>query len=297
LNISQLYQDYNIPTAPAEHRHNRPGWVNVTCPFCTGNPGYHLGFNLEGGYFYCWRCGYHYLYRTLAKLLNVSEEEAKRISYQYGGTVRLAREPQVKIRRKAHRLPSDTGELQEQHRNYLIWRHFDPDQLEREWMLLGTGPLAKLDHVDYKHRILAPIIWKGEQVSFQTRDITNKHPRKYLACPQVREIIHHKHILYGRQEMWTDTGICVEGVTDVWRLGVSAFAIFGIKYTGQQVREVARYFKRVAVMFDDDPQAIKQADKLVSELQFRNVEAWNVKIKGDPASLSQEEADYIVKHI
>lgn len=294
MNITQLYTDYNIQTAPPEHRHYRTGWVNVQCPFCTGNPGYHLGFS--NGHYYCWRCGFHPLYHTLAKLLHTNVDEAREIARQYGG-VAVTREPVVKIRRRAHRLPTDTWPMTDRHKQYLAGRGFDPERLEREWMLLGTGPAARLDNIDFKHRILAPIIWKDEQVSFQCRDVTGKSRLKYLTCPRERELTQHKHILYGKYENWIEIGMIVEGITDVWRLGPHAFATFGIEYTHEQVALIAKLFKIVAVIFDPDPQAIKQANKLVSELQFRNVNAWRIGIGCDPADMKQDDANYLVKQL
>ena len=163
--------------------------------------------------------------------------------------------------------------------------------------MLGTGPVSSLDGINYKFRIVTPIFWQGEQVSFQARDITNKSKLKYITCPKDRELIHHKHILYSSSVLPSYTGIIVEGKTDVWRFGDSAYATFGIKYTPTQVRLIANMFKRVAVIFDDETQAIIQANKLVGELKFRGVDAWTVSIDGDPGSMKQSEADYLIKNI
>jgi len=131
-------------------------------------------------------------------------------------------------------------------------------------------------------------------VSFQTRDITGKSDLKYISCPKAREVIQHKHILYGKN--WNrKVGIAVEGVTDVWRLGPAAFAVFGIEFLNQQVRQMAKLFKRVIVLFDDDPQAIRQAAILMEELKFRKVDAAQEIIKGDPGEMSPADADYLVK--
>ena len=118
-----------------------------------------------------------------------------------------------------------------------------------------------------------------------------------MACPGDRELIPHKNILYGKQEAWKETGICVEGPTDVWRFGINSFGTSGIKYTPKQVRVISSIFNRVAVCFDDDPQAIIQANKIVAELRFRGVDAFRVDIEGDPGSMKQEDADYLVKQL
>jgi DNA primase len=162
---------------------------------------------------------------------------------------------------------------------------------------MSTGPISALDGKSYKHRIIIPIHWNGELVSFQGRDSTDRHRIKYKACSQDREVVQHQTILYGDESGWDDVGICVEGATDVWRFGKQAFGTFGIEFTKQQIREIAKRFKMVAIVYDDDPQAIKQAYKLIRELEFRDVIAWRIPIVGDPGSMSQEEADEFVQNI
>jgi len=306
VDVIQLYQDYSIDFLTEGHRHCSEGWVNTACPFCTGNPGYHLGFNLDDNYYICYRCGWHSVSETIAKLLHVSETEAETIIKGYGLLVPKRRtEPVKKIRIKSFRLPSNTRPLEANHKKYLEGRGFDPDYLEKEWSLLGTGPISTLDTgsgnnkkiLNYRFRIIIPFIWDNQQVSFDSRDITGKHMSKYMACPGDRELISHKKILYGKQEKWKNAGLLVEGPTDVWRMGTNSFAVSGIKYTLSQIRRISDNFNRVAVILDDDAQAIIQANKIVTELKFRGVDAFRVDIEGDPGSMKQEDADYLVKQL
>jgi hypothetical protein len=298
MDIIRLYQDFSVNYLTEGHKHCRPGWVNTPCPFCTGNPGYHLGYNLQGDFYTCWRCGWHPISLGIANLINISEQEARRIISQYGLLIpKLTREPLAEVKAKAFKLPSNTMPLQSNHKRYLEGRGFDPAYLEREWNLVGTGPISLLDNINYKHRIIIPFIWNYQQVSFDSRDITGKDGVRYKACPKDRELIEHKSILYGRQEKWKETGILVEGPTDVWRMGTSSCAVSGIKYTNQQLRVLSKSFRRVAVCFDDDPQAIIQSNKIVAELKFRGVDAFRVDIEGDPGGMKQEDADYLVKQL
>lgn len=298
MNIVQLYQDYNIPYQSEGHKHCRPGWINVPCPFCSGNTGLHLGYNLDDNYYYCWRCGGHSIRDTLIQLLGVQKSEASRLLKLYSGHrhSQIRKEAPVIIRRKAFQLPSGIIPLTQTHRKYLSLRGFDPDQLVADWGIQSTGPISFLDEFNYNYRIFIPIYWAGQLVNFQARlarDPT-KDEAKYKACPEGREVINIKHIIYGKQDLWEETGICVEGVTDVWRLGPAAFATFGIKVKPQQIRLIAKTFKRVAVVYDDDPQAQVEAKKMVAELKFRGLDAWNVVIKGDPGGLNSTEAKELV---
>lgn len=298
MDIISLYQDFNVDYVTEGHKHCREGWVNVECPFCTGNPGYHLGYNLNENYFHCWRCGGHFITTTLSHLLKKPEKDIRKLIGQYG-IIHTSKPVKVEIRKKSFKYPSGTGSLSNAHIRYLQERNFDPDRIIDLWQLKATGPVSKLDNIDYKNRILIPFEWDGQIVSFDTRSISKNESDsvRYKACPADRELIPHKSILYGKQDKWKETGILVEGPTDVWRLGTFSFAVSGIKFTPSQVRTIALCFKRVAVCFDDDPQAVLQANKIVAELKFRGVDAFRVDIEGDPGSMKQEDADYLVKQL
>jgi DNA primase len=169
---------------------------------------------------------------------------------------------------------------------------------------MSTSPLSSLDKIDYRNRILIPIYWEQEVVSFQARAISNKSKIKYKACPKEREAVPHQEVLYGKLGMGiqpTRTAICVEGVTDVWRLqpftSASVVGVFGIEFSPKQTRLLSRLFDSVVVIFDDDPQAVLQAKRLVSELRFRGTAAYHVAITGDPGGMSWTEAKNLTKQI
>jgi len=294
MNITQIFQDFSIPHS-THGKNISEGWIGLSCPYC-GDDSTHLGFNPDGNYFSCWRCGKHPLVLTFSKLMNLPEPEVRQILKNYEV---YTKSPIVKvdIEKRQFKIPTDIHKLSEQHRQYLLKRNFDPDRLARIFGLQGTGPMSRLDGSDYRHRIFIPFYWDGKLVSFDTRDITGKAVR-YKACPKKYELIGHKDILYGKQENWTDTGICVEGPSDVWRLGVRAFATSGIQFTQAQVRAMSKLFKRVFVVYDKDTQAQRQASKLVSELMLRKVDAIGITIdQKDPGSMSEKESEYFVKQL
>lgn len=301
MDIIRFYEDYHIDYKTEGHHHCRPGWVNIECPFCAGNPGYHLGFPLDGNIFVCWRCGTHSKIETISELANVSNKQAFNIIKQYTGkdyTISNIK-PLVNLNKKRFLFPNNTKPLIGVHKKYLRNRGFDPDFIQNHWEVLGTGPLSIMDKIDYKWRLVIPITWQGRVVSFQTRDITKRHPVKYISCPKNREIVPHKHILYGNEKNWEifRVGICVEGVTDVWKLGDFAFALFGIKYTKEQMRLIAKKFDKVCILFDDDPQAQKQAQILKAQLELRGLDIFIQKIDNDPGSLSPAQATKLIKSI
>jgi len=293
MDIIKLCQDYHIHFQ-TEGKNCSRGWINLQCPFCNDTSN-HLGIILAGTHCKCWKCGPHSIPQTLTKLLHVSYGEALAIQKQYGGYSEET--PEKPMKAKQFKFPSHVVDLLPQHKKYLSGRGFDPKKIEDTWQISSLGPICLLDGINYSHRVLAPIFWGGNAVSFQARDVTEKSSLKYIACPKPREIYHHKHILYGKQDKWTRRGICVEGITDAWRFGTMAFATFGIEWTREQIKEMKKHFDFVYVIFDDEPQAVIKAEMLVAELRFRGVGAMRVPIVGDPGGMSQEKADILVESL
>ncbi len=156
---------------------------------------------------------------------------------------------------------------------------------------------SMLDKIPYGYRILAPIYWNEKIVSFQARDYSGKQDRRYLACPMVREVLHHKHILYMNPKGSERIGFCVEGIVDVWRFTRYAFATFGIEYTKEQIRNISKLYGQVFIIFDPETQAQLKALKLKAELEFRKIKVTNIILDSDPGDLKQEEADYLIKDL
>jgi DNA primase len=258
----------------------------------------HLGYHLTDNYYVCWRCGWKATNKAIALLLRITEQEAKEIARKYGGKSYVKSTTTVRVGQKKFRLPPSTAPMNDRHKRYLVKRNFDPEVIERLWDVRGTGPISIMDNISFSHRLVIPIYWENRIVSFQTRDITAKHFLRYISCPEQREIVKHKHIFYQAIPIKDEKAcICVEGVTDAWRFGYGAIATFGIKYTKHQVREISKRFKRVFVVFDDDPQAVKQSEKLAAELVLRGVDAYSIRIQGDPGDMSQSDADTLKKEL
>lgn len=290
-----IYDAYHVPYVIQPN-----GWVNTRCPFC-GDNGMHLGCAPDSLIFNCWRCGRREAPATLSALLGVSEAEARRIAYSYR---QGPRPKQHKVDRKVSiqpaRLPTPNGPLTPRHKRYLAQRGYDPDKLAAHWGLLSAGPIAILEEINYANRILIPINWGGELATFQARDATDTSKVKYLASPQRREAHPIKTILYIDEEWWSRNTTCiiVEGVTDVWRLGPAAGATFGMDFKLEQVLAIPRHMERIWIMYDAEPLAQRRAQDLVVKLRMLGKQAMiHALPNGDPGSLPQTEADYLVKQL
>lgn len=285
----------SIPIAQPGHKHYREGWINIHCPYCKGNKNFHLGYNIQGKYFYCWRCGFHPTLQTFEIILGLPKNEIIQLLNEIDIPIQKVNKVKNEFQLPSPLLP----QLSQVHRKYLETRGFDSYEIERLWRVKGTGVVAKLGGVIYNHRIIIPIYWDGEIVNFQARDITGKATQKYMACPDSYAQIHIKRTVYGNQKEWTSMGIGVEGVFDVWRLGYSAVGFYGVNFKPAQVRMIAKNFRRFFILFDSDDAGQLQAERLKKELSFRGVDVYNYILPGskDPAELTAEQGIQLVRDL
>ena len=295
FDADRFTHDNQIEIAGSDSKHYREGWINIPCPFCEGNPGYHLGYNTDSDYWNCHRCGWHSIEHVIQALLNTSWDVAVKTAKTYGSRPSLWKASEAVTKRTLVKLPTGTESMQKAHKQYLIDRNFDPDKLEEEWDLKGTGFIGP-----YKFRIIAPIYHKGVLVSYQGRDITNRSKLKYKACRAENEAIPHKHLLYGLNNAVGHSAVVVEGITDVWRLGRGAVATFGLEWSIEQAILLKTY-PRVFIMYDfGEKQAIEQALKLGNILSSLGVSVELLTApdhEGDPADLSNKQAQALMEKI
>ncbi len=288
FDAKEFFNDNSIRAAAEGHKHCRAGWVQVPCPFCTGNPGWHLGYDLRRGFFNCYRCGFHSNIEVVHTLLSVSWTKAKEIVKEYSSTHPLYHGKGKTKKRPTEILLPINGVLGASYLRYLRGRRFDPVKITRMWDIAAGGPYGS-----QRHRIIAPITYNKTIVSYTGRDITGKSGIRYKACNEENEIINHKHILYG-MDYAKRACILMEGITDVWRFGYGAVASFGTSVLSSQVCLLAENFSRVYVMFDNGPTdriAQMNAEKIAYDLASMGVETEICLIKGDPGELPQEKAD------
>ena len=292
FNATQFCTDHNIPTAPPGHRHGRVGWVNVACPYCSGNIGFHLGLNAAKGYASCYRCGGHWLPKVVATLLKTTPTQAKHLLTPYLTGEQIH---EFKEKHYAEKIifPPDTGPINAKQRAYLSNRHFDPDKLEQEWDVLGVGRVGP-----YKGRILIPIYLHNDLVSYQTRDITDKHSSKYMACPEDEEVYCHKYTLYGIDNCNSKIAMVTEGIFDVWRMGIGTVGTSGINYSPQQVLMLAQQFDRIFIFYDNEEQAQQKADEMAADLYKFGKECEIItNPNGDPGDLTDDDAKNLMREV
>ena len=289
-------EDLSLEVASSSHKHSQKGWIQVECPFCEGNEGFHLGFNISKQFFNCWRCGWKTIEKVVGHFSGITRKDAiKEVvdNYPLRG---VAQEGDEFIQRADKvTLPFGSKYLSPRHKAYLKKRGFDPDELIKTWSLKGTGPVG-----GYKLRVIAPIHHRGVLISYQGRDITDKQKLRYKACSKENELIDHKDTLYGFDEAvaLSKSVVVCEGITDVWKLGPGAVATFGTQYKPKQFMLLSQ-FKEIYVLFDCESTAQETAMKLATEcsaMTGAHVELIQLS-GGDPAELSNLEAKELMNEL
>jgi DNA primase len=282
-------------------------YVGFRCPFCEGD-GEHGGVSLIHKGFSCWQCAESASPPKLIKqILNCSWAKAYEILRKYSNREAAmsswANIPTVKGRssRPVH-LPALTGPLTGPGGHYLSSRGFNPEAIEAKYGVKESGPLG-----DYKFRLIIPIYFKKELVSFTSRDYTGKGEPKYKAQPVDEAMIPANDCLYNIDTVKDDL-LIVEGPADVWRMGDGAVALFGLSCSVSQQEMLFRWWmhvlkvkkrrhkKRVVMLLD--PKTKRAADKIYYALTSFIRDIKIIELEGkDPAELTQQEAMNLKKDL
>lgn len=267
FDATRFVEDHTIEYA-RRGKHARKGWVNISCPFCTGHPGYHGGFNLAKSYYNCHRCGNHWIPAVIRELLHIPLSMAIALEKQYWIGSPLEDLRQITIQHPDElQWPVGTGPLKSYHKKYLHSRGFDIRELENVWNVHG------IDHRGdrLRFRILVPIYFNNQPISYTARDIYDKTDLKYISCDLETEVYPHKYTLYGYDiAAPMKKCIVVEGAFDAWKMGPGAVSTFGIEWTWQQAHLLAKTFDKIVILYDTEEQACRQASDLEYEITLYN---------------------------
>lgn len=281
--FAEILTKYSIQfVQPGQHHHSHAGWINFDCPYCSPGSGrFRMGFNARGGYVNCWVCGPHNLVETIAKVTGLNYNAASLLVKGVGHHKYKEANTNEKTPGK-YTPPKDIGPLKRVHKDYLLERGFDPDKITKIWGIGGIG----LGGGRYKWRLFIPAVLGDLTVSWTTRALADV-PAKYLSAPTECESVSLKSILYGEQYC-RDTIIINEGPLDAWAVGPGAVATCGVSYTTAQLLRMSKYPRRV-ILFDDEPDAQRRAQKLANDLGVFDGETYNVTLDGKDASRSSKK--------
>jgi hypothetical protein len=287
MNLADLLRERQVPVAPSGHHHITTGRIQVDCPVCSPNQHrWRLGIHESGRYLHCWSCGRLPVVRTLAELLGISVADVIRALDGLSPQKRSERQARGKLT-----LPKRLSDLHGAHRQDLLQRGFDPDEIAAVWAVKGIGIAARLTW-----RLFIPAILRGDVLSWTTRSLSDtSSAAKYISASPDEEHISLKDLLYG-EDLVAHTVVICEGPADAWRIGPGAVATFGASFTPAQVVKLTRYPVRV-ICYDGDQTGRTQAQRLLSLLSPYPGKTFDVLLEGgkDPASAPEKEVKQLRK--
>ena len=287
-------EDYNI-----SYKLCNGDWANINCPI----PGckerdYKGGFNLTNSFYNCYRCGRHSKIELLQSITGFRYEQIYTLLKEYSiGNTNYNNISEIDYRPVKVDLPLFSKPIRENEKafKYLENRNFDVYELEDKYGILATNNLS-----DVPHRIIIPIFFKGQLVSWTARSYlkTIDKAKRYFSASKDKEVILHKSVLYN----WDNTSdiiVIVEGCTDVWRLGDSIVACFGTQFSDNQIKLIKEK-RKAFIIYDREEQAQEKARKLMNSLSlFIDVENVLIPFKNDkgeykdPGELDKREVEEI----
>ncbi len=233
--------------------------VNIDCPYCGADK--HLAIHKESGLMNCWVCNFEGLERRPTFLDLVQELEsctftdAKNLLEDFIDDFVEAEEMFTYRKRKKIFLPEEADDFFNpksiRHRNialkYLSSRGFD-DKIIKKYKLqfCSKGKFA--------FRIIIPVYFKNELVTFLGRDYLNrKEVSRYENCSIEESLQRPKELFYGWDFFKGDHLRLVEGVTDKWRIGDTSLAVLRSKISSEQKTLILNLkLKSISIMFDGD---------------------------------------------
>lgn len=264
-NLRTILQANHVAMLTSGHHHCRPGWIQLHCPHCSGGrSGWHLGFNPATGAWSCWRCGALKFWDIVPDVLRMDTKAVKQLLAKENPATRTIRPPRIPtVRKPTLKPPDNAGPLAAVHKQYLEKRGFNPDQLEKDYNLLGTRHLGG----EWAWRIIIPVCNLDKRlVAYQGRTIGNAQPR-YKMTADKDCLDDPDTMIYGIDKVPGDTVIVVEGCPGVWCVGRGTVGTFGIDWKLPQVNRLRRFKKRF-VLFDPEPKAQDRARELAQALSM-----------------------------
>ncbi len=254
IDFVRLFKDYRILYSTTVNR----GWTNVSCPYCdTKVDSFNMGFNPDG-HCNCWKCGNHDIKDVLSLVLRIPRREVEDVLKVYRG--RLSSDIVTKRKALAQSLELPTEGFTKAERKYLKNRDYDPDYLHEKYGLVGGGITGR-----WKGRIIIPIYYNHRLVSWTARSILPKDEIKAFKIPRYKNlsieesVMNPKDTFFNLDNCRHDEVVLTEGSFDVMRFGDDWMCSLGTQLTQNQLRILSERFKKVYIMFDNEPEAQEKA--------------------------------------
>ena len=247
------------------------GWINIQCPFCDDHSN-HMGVDRCKLTFNCWRCRQHgYFTYLVARAAGTTE---KHVEGLLGNSAIGFKKDAVQQIEDilAEPVAEEEGEPKKPYfPEYaeIIDERTDSPLLEYYMKRRNISLQTLMQHYclicecgSHKMRIIIPVLWEGEVVSWQAADMTGQAVLKYRTAPGPKL----NQYLYEYYKIQLGSTIyLVEGVLVHWRMEHDVLCHFGTSITPRQRRLIVDK-QPEEVLFAWDGEAYEYAVKAANEV-------------------------------
>lgn len=241
--IANILEKIGTPYVLGPAKNIAPDAVGIKCPYCPDDPSQHLGIFEGPANFSCWRCRTAGPFiRLLRKLTGESDDYCKALigeadtNFQKESEdivrdlIDSADEPKTqKNRVYSHNdFPAAYEPINNNINFPILDSYMNRRGVVRQTLIDNCCGICR--YGKYMNRMIIPVFFNNNIVSFQAADLTGWAELKYDTAPG--DI---NQYLYNYDDI-IDSGriIITEGVLDCWRVGKDAVCTFGTHVTDKQ---------------------------------------------------------------
>ena len=284
-------------------------FVNINCVGgeCVDDQKYKLGVHRSLCYGYCWADGKIKVF-DIAKSLGIPWREWSKAIDEASDEWEIEysdMEPLVDIDDDEADIFVPGEPLKEVHKEYLRGRGFNPEWLEKEFGVRGTGYLPYIPgEACMAHMIVIPIHYQNRIISYLGRSIQKDPMFRYICCHETQELRFHKRLFFNLDKATSKKVILVEGTFDAMKLiqasgNFNIIASYGTAIKPEQLLLLRERYDEVIVLFDPEEKAQGHADEIVDYMSQFGKQAVSITLQGeednDPGKLDLPTAKFLVE--
>ncbi len=316
--IQRFLDQYNIPYETAG-RNVKKGNININCPFCDHDDGYHMGIIPTNGYYGCWRNFKHRgrnFARVIKALIDCSWEEAQRLagkeaSFEDGDDLMKMVDALFEDEHAGEEKVLGGAKSLSLLRNYkpivsrdgvrgIFWKYLEGRGFTDIYKLVNKYEIYCCLVGEWKMRLVFPMYYNDKLITWQARSVLKDATLPYKDLSVEESVRHPKFFLYNFDSLKKGGKVLMvsEGLFDMLKLdyyspaGFRATCLFTKSMTDEQMYlliELAPLYEEVWLVLDDDAQG--HGMSLASELfMIKNLKQVDVPEEiGDPGAMTEEE--------
>ena len=283
--ITNILDRYNI-SYWTEGKNVSENSVNIQCPFYScGDHSNHMGIFTDSLFFNCWKCGrkghFSFLLKILTKMSDSecqAEIEEEKILLGLSGGIKEDKSTKESITP----LPEYFEKVDERIKFPLLFKYLKRRKISIDQVIEKGCGICRVGH--YMNRMIIPIYFEGEQVSFVAADLTGTAKLKY---DMPGDVIKY---LYGYDDVEGDTIIITEGILDTWRIQDNSMAMLGSYLTDFQKSLILRKHPRNLIFcLDGDAYWHARDESTFFEPFVDRVAVIRMDFEEDPDSLGTDK--------